>query len=192
ASPAITDPGGDATQLAGVVDAGNPSVSQDDLDVLSGDVSWDYTTSVLTATIHVQNLSASPPNGAPTNEFFRFLFTAGGGSFYLSAQRAPAAGTADPTAMTDFAVVNNGISGSSASLTGSFDDATDTITIVMPAAALTSIGGPTLESGDALSALSILGQRSAGVLTLSADDASASPAGCGYVLPSAPATTTTK
>lgn len=190
ASPAITDPGGDATQLAGIVDAGNPSASQDDLDVRSGDLAWNYATSVLTATIHVQNLTASPPNGLPTNEFFRFQFNAGGGSFYLSAQRSPAAaGTADPSAQTDFAVVSNGVTGSSATITGAFDEATNTVTITMPATALASIGGPTLKSGDALSALSILAQRSGGVLTLTADDASASPAGCGYVLPSAPAPT---
>jgi len=168
--PQIADPGGDATQLA-VVDTGQPAISQDDLDIRTGDLSWDQASATLTAKITVTNLNASPPNGQPTNEFFRYLFGATG-SWELQASRTPTA--------TTFSVQAASLNGASAAVTGSFDTASNTITITMPAAALASISGPTLKSGDNLAAMSIDGQRHIGNATLTADTASTS---CVYTLP---------
>ncbi|HZU74342.1 MAG TPA: S53 family peptidase [Acidimicrobiales bacterium] len=170
---------GHATQIAGVVDDGQPALSQDDLDILAGNLSWNYTTSVLTATIKVQNLSATPPNGLPTDEYFRYEFSIDGGSYYLEAARDPSG--------TTFQVVSSGVTGATGPATGTFDTTDNTVTINVPAASLAAAGGPTLASGDVLTGMTILAQRWLGVLTLTADSESAS---CSYVLPSAPTTST--
>jgi subtilase family serine protease len=167
-SPQISDPAGDATQLV-VVDPGQSAASQQDLDVRTGNLSWNGST--LTAVITVTNLSAAAPNGQSSNEFFRYLFTSGG-TWYLSASRSASG--------TTFTIASNGLTGTSAAVSGTFDPATNTVTITMPAAALHSIGGPTLGSGQAITAMSIDAQREVGTFTLTADTATTS---CTYVLP---------
>ena len=177
-TPQITGQPGDATSIAGEASDGESSLSQADLDILSGNLVWNDTAKALTATITVQNLSATPPGGLSDNEYFRYSFT-DGGAWYLMAQRAPGTGG---VAATTFAAVSSGVTGSSTPLTGSFDPSTNTITVTLPATGLTAIGGPTLEAGQQLTAMSIDAQRDVGAATLTAD--SAEPATtCGYTLP---------
>ncbi|MHB8451058.1 MAG: S8/S53 family peptidase, partial [Mycobacteriales bacterium] len=163
----ITGQPGQADSVAGLA-ATSPALSQEDLNILAGNLRW--TGSAVIGTIKVQNLNAAPPNGLPSQEYFRYYFTSGGG-WALIAERTATG--------TSFSVTSQSLSGAVANVTGSFDVATNTVTITMPDKALASIGGPKLASGDELAGMSILAQRDVGVLTLSADQQSAN---CVYTL----------
>jgi hypothetical protein len=172
----IVGPPGDANQVFGVVNAGP---SQQDLDILKANLSWSG--DVLTATITVQNLTANPPDGMSNNEHFRYDFTYAGEQIELSADR----GLSDPTTPAEsFGVSVGGSTGTSGPADGSFRPETNTITITVTQAQLTTAGGPTLVSGNFLTGMSLLAQRDLGVdntgATSTADDASAS---CDYQLP---------
>jgi hypothetical protein len=172
----ITGKPGHATSIAGVADTSSvagSSLSQADLDILSGNLSWSDKTKTLTARIKVQNLNATPPNGLPTNEYYRYYFAIDGSAYYLVAERTPSA--------TTFLVANSSLPAGTKTVSGAFDPAHNTVTIVMPASALASpgVGGPTLAAGDVLTGMAAWGQRYVGVLTLTADTESAT---CGYRL----------
>ncbi len=170
---------GQATSLAGLADTSTvagPALSQQDLDIISGNLSWNDTASVLTATIVVQNLNATPPTGLPTNQFFRYYFTVNGNAYDLQAAN-------DPTGQ-QYTVDANSIGGASHPETGSFDAATSTVTIQLPAIDLTAVGGTPLADGQVLTGMSIDAQRYVGTsatggATLTADTRSAS---CVYQL----------
>ena len=175
----ISGQSGQATSLAGLTDTSalaGGSLSQQDLDILSGNLSWDSGAQTLTARIGVENLTASPPTGLSTDEFFRYLFTVNGQAFELTALRTETA--------TQFAVEPSSLNGSSNPETGSFDPSTNTITVTMPAADLAKVGGSALANGQSLTGMSIdaqryVGSEQVGGATLTADTQTAS---CVYQL----------
>ena len=177
----ITGQPGQATSLAGEADTSSVAgsdLSQQDLDIISGNLAWDDTAKTLTAKIGLENLSAAPPTGLSTNEFFRYSFTVNGAAFELTALRTETT--------TQFAVEAGTLNGPTHPETGSFDPASNTVTITLPAADLATVGGAPLADGQSLTGMSIAAQRyvgseQAGGATLTADTQTA---GCVYQLKS--------
>jgi hypothetical protein len=179
-TPAIADASGDATQFV-LVDSGQPAANQPDLDITSADLSWNESAQTLTASIHVADLAATPD----ASENFRYDLTYDTVGYELSAQR-------DETGAESFSWSKPGLNAASlGSLNGSFDDATSTITIALPAAtyAAAQPSQHPLGDGSVISGLSLLSQRLLGVITATADDA-APAADCSYTVPT-PAPTAT-
>ena len=157
--PQVTDASGDATQI--VVDNGGVAPNQPDLDITSAGVTWDG--SALTGAIKVADLTA----GQTHAEHFRFRTVIDGTEYELSATRSVDGSVA-------FAWGTIGTTGTTSlgALTGTFDDATSTVTIVLPATVFhASVPGSTLAAGSAVSGFDILGQRDTEALTLTADEA---------------------
>jgi serine protease AprX len=177
-SPQVSDAEGDASQIV-LLDT--PLPSQQSLDVREGRLTWDGDTQQLSFTISVTDLSAGPPAGA-IGEYFRFYVTRNSDAeTYVVANRRPDAAGGNRFSLVQFN------SGASTPLTGTFDEASDTVTVVLPAADYAEvIPGQTLAEGDTFSVGQVLGQRDTGRLTLTADTASGS---CPYVL-AAPAGST--
>jgi hypothetical protein len=122
----------------------------------------------------VTDLSAGPPAGA-IGEYFRFYITRNSDpETYVVANRRPDEGGGDRFSLNRFS------SGASTPLTGSFDEATGTVTVVLPAADYAAVvPGQALTEGDLVTVGQVLGQRDAVRLTLTADTASGS---CPFVL----------
>jgi hypothetical protein len=184
AFPQVTDPSGDATQII-AADTGQPAASQADLDITKAGVSWDSTASALVATVGVKDLAAAPGN----SENLRFDFTYEATQYEIQAQR-------DSTGTVSAIWTKPGLSASSlGDLTATFDNATSTVTVTLPAADYhaAQAGKPALGTGSAISGISVLSQRLAGVITATADDAALSSdcaytvAGPGPVVPEVPA-----
>jgi pseudomonalisin len=180
AYPQVTDPEGDATQVV-AVDPAQPAASQDDLDLTAAGLAWDGSAQALVATVRVKDLAGS----VGTSENLRFDLAYDGVSYELQAQR-------DATGAATFTWSQPGINAASlGALTGSFDDPTSTITVVLPAAAYAAAqpSHAKLGPGSVLSNPSVLSQRLLGAVTATADSAAtASP--CSFTVPS-PAPTVT-
>lgn len=173
AYPQIVDPAGDATQVV-LADDQQPAASQADLDITDAGVSWDPSTSSLVAKLHVTDLAAPPGS----SENIRIDFTYEGTQYELGAQR-------DETGAQNFHWSQPGLGSSSlGSLTGSFDNATDSISVTLPSAvyAVAQPAHPALGPGSAISGLSVLTQRLVGVVTATADSA-ALTADCAFTVP---------
>lgn len=168
--PVITDAEGDADDFVG---NDTPLPSARGLDVVEGGLAWDGTTA--TFTIDVSDLTETPPDGT-TGEYFDYNFSYGGAGYYLGAtwdRTDPA-----PTfVLGHFAPTRTAL----ATLTGSFDTETDTITIALPGDALANAvdGAPVMSDGDVLSGFSIVARRQMGVIVPDADTANGA---CPYTL----------
>jgi hypothetical protein len=178
AFPQVHDATGDATQLV-VVDTGAAQADQPDLDVTSAgvDVAYDAGVWALKAVVKVADLSA----GSTHAEHLRFDAVINGSAYELSATR-------DVTGATSYSWGTTGTTGTSAigELTGSFDDATSTITITLPDstwAAARPSAAP-LGPGTTVSGMSVLAQRDTVLFTLTADDAGLAT-DCAYTVPPA-------
>jgi pseudomonalisin len=175
-SPQVVDATGDATQLA-VADTAQPAANQADLDITNAALNWDDVTSSLVATIHVANLAATPGN----SENMRFDFAYAGTTYELTAER-------DSTGAELYNWSKPGLNASSlGSLTGSFDNARNVVTVILPASAFATAEAATqtlLGVGSGISHLSVLSQRLVGVITATADSA-ALTADCAYTISSA-------
>jgi pseudomonalisin len=174
AFPQVTDPSGDATQVV-AADSGQPTASQADLDIRTAGVTWDSTAQALVAKVGVTDLGAAPGN----SENIRFDFTYEATQYEIQAQR-------DSTGAVSAVWTKPGLSASSlGDLDATFDNATSTVTVVLPAAAYHAAQAtkPTLGPGSAISGLSVLSQRLVGVITATADDASLS-SDCAYTVSS--------
>lgn len=173
-SPQVSDPEGDASQVV-LVDT--PLASQPSLDVRQGRLAWDAATQLLTLTISVTDLSAGPPDGA-IGEYFRFYFTRNADAeTYVVANRRPAEAGGNRFSLNQFD------SGATTPLTGSFDEASSTVTVLLPAGDYGKvIPGQVLAEGDTVSVGQILGQRDGVRATLTADTAAGS---CPFALQTA-------
>ena len=161
----VLDPAGDAVQVA-VGDT--PLPSSPSLDIQTAWMSWEATAQEMTFHLEVTDLSAGPPDGA-IGEYFRFYLTReGDAETYIVANRRPA-GVGNRFSLNQYD------SGATTPLTGTFDEATSTVTVVLPAAGYTAvIPGASLTDGDTLAVGQVLGQRDNGQLTLTADTATGS------------------
>ncbi|MCU1596120.1 MAG: peptidase [Frankiales bacterium] len=179
AYPQVTDAAGDGTQVV-AVDSGQPALNQADLDVTRAGVIWDDTAKALSAVITVADLAA----GSTHAENTRYRLVINGQQYELGATR-------DATGATSFSWGTIGTTSTTSlgALTGSFDDAANTITVVLPAstyAAALPTAAP-LGYGSTVSGMDVLAQRDAVALTLTADEAKLAN-DCAYTVPS-PATT---
>ena len=155
--PQVVDPAFDATQLLGV---SSPLPSEDALDVLEGrvvEVGPD-----LEFRIKVTDLTEEPPS-LSFGEAFDFVFKLNGAEYYALAQRDSLFG--ESYELGKFDPTRTFVS----ELSGSFDNATDTITMRVPPTAFEgrSFFGP----GDALTDISITSRRLLVVLIPDADTA---------------------
>jgi hypothetical protein len=169
----VVDPSGDATQVI-LVDTAQPAASQADLDVTSAGVVWDPATTALVATVHFTDLAAAPGN----SENIRIDFTYESTAYELEAQR-------DSTGASSFIWTEPGLGASSlGDLTGSFDNASNDVTVRLPSAAYAGAqpAHPALGPGSAITGLSVLSQRLLGVITATADSASLA-SDCAYTVP---------
>ena len=181
AAPAseCTADGAVVTDIAGDADAvlGNktPLPSEPGLDIREGRVAWDGTNA--TFTIKVTNLTDTPPQAA-TGEHFDYNFSYGGGGYYLTA-RWPRTGS--PSFVLGRFDSTTGARTTLATLTGTFDTSTDTITTVLPGDAISKAvtGAPVMTNGDALTGFSIVGRRISGAVVPDADTANGT---CPYTL----------
>jgi hypothetical protein len=175
--PQVVDPSGDATQVI-LVDTSQSAASQPDLDVTSAGVVWDPATAALVATVHFTDLAAAPGN----SENIRIDFTYESTAYELEAQR-------DSTGATSFIWTEPGLGSSSlGDLPGTFDNASNNVTVRLPSLAYAGAqpAHPALGPGSAISGLSVLSQRLIGVITATADSASLD-SDCAYTVPSATA-----
>lgn len=169
--PQIVDAHGDATQVV-AADSGQSAASQSDLDITDAGMTWDDSKEALVAVVHVADLAAAPGS----SENLRFDFTLNNIGYEIQAQR-------DSTGATTFSWDQPGLNAASlGDLTGSFDNATNAITIDLSSASYASAQPtqPPLAVGSVVNGMSVLSQRLLGVITATADSASA-PASCSYV-----------
>ncbi|MCW2571802.1 MAG: hypothetical protein JWO88_1860 [Frankiales bacterium] len=172
-NPQIIDPSGDATQVI-LVDTQQTAESQADLDVTSAGVVWDPATAALVTTVHFTDLAATPGN----SEYIRIDFTYEASQYELVAQR-------DVTGATTFSWHDPSSTLSSfGALSGSFDNASNNVTVRLPSVAYSGAqpAHPALGPGSAISGLSVLSQRDTGVITATADSASLA-SDCAYTVP---------
>jgi hypothetical protein len=174
-SPQITDPEGDATQVI-LADSGQSSANQKDLDITKAELAWDDANRALVATVQVADLAAAPGS----SENLRFDFKVNNTTYELSAQRSNS-GT------MSYSWSQPGLNAASlGALNGSFDNAKSTITVTLPAAAYATAQPtqPPLGQGSVISAMTVLTQRVAGVITATAD--SAASGACVYTIAAGP------
>ena len=155
--PVVVDPPFDATTLLGV---STPLPSEASLDILEGRVA--EVGADLEFRIKVSDLTEDPPT-ASHGEAFDFVFSLNGAEYYALASNDRLFG--ESYELGKFAPTRT----FEAELTGSFDTATDTITIRVPPTAFTgrSFFGP----GDALTDISITSRRIVGIVVPDADTA---------------------
>jgi hypothetical protein len=175
----MTDPTGDATQLA-IADTGAAPINDAAADITAADLEWANGAAgpTITATISVAALSAHPGTGS-VGENYRFDFSYNGVPYEIQASYGASPSTSNPGALsldaTDFSWGVVGTTGvtSLSSLEGSVDVASNTITVLLPASTFSSLqpDQPAFGSGPAIGSLQVLAQRLDGFLTLTADDA---------------------
>ena len=168
----LTDPTGDATIVSGITPS-NGTINDDALDLTAVDITADSTG--ITWTNHVVNLAADP-----TELGFENYFTFGSASYDLLSDNAAPTGPAtftlnsvDPTTGSFTTIIPT--------LSGSFDAATNTVTITLPYAAFNSAVHPStaLALGSTLTGLNNNADRNLGGLLTPADEASFGA--CSYV-----------
>ena len=155
-SPQVVDPADDATQVI-AADAGLQS--EPNLDVLEGRMSWDAGAQELTFSIEVTDLAAGT-----SDEFFRFYVSRGTDPEVYAVATRNDSGESFSLRQFD--------SGASTALTGSFDEETNTVTVVLPAEQYGEVvPDATIAPGDVFAVGQLLGQRATGVVTATADTA---------------------
>lgn len=165
---AFTDPEGDATRA--LVDA--PLPSDPSLDVVSSRLSTDAATGAVTFTIGLADLTAPTAYG----QYFDYNATIGSAGYFLSAQRTVTG--AQTFRLGDFSGAG-GTRATLATLTGAFDDAADTVTIVLPPTAGTLV----VADGTSISGLEVISRRQLDAVAVSAiPDADTATGTCGYVV----------
>ncbi len=162
-SGVVTDPAGDATEIVVSTPAG---VNQSDLDILRAFVSYDRTKQTLTFNTLVTALGTGT-----LGQNFRYIFSYGGTEYTAEATRITGGTPSYSLLMlgTGTGARNTQI----ATLTGTFDATTNTVSVVLPIATFNTAAKPAtpLGVGSALGGEDILGQRDTGVATLTADEA---------------------
>jgi serine protease AprX len=169
----VTDPAGDANAVLGT---STPLPSEPALDVTSAWLTADASNDV-TFHIKVVDLPDAPGGTNGEGEYFDFNFTYGGAGLYVSAARTLSGGE-------QFDLGRLGTTGREtlATLTGSFDPATDEISINLPASKMS----PVVTEGSQFAGLNVVSRRELGVLIPDADSADGScpfVVGSGVVVP---------
>ena len=168
----FTDPAGDAT---GALGTGTPGPNATGLDVTEGWLTSDPATSDVTFHWKVTDLADTPGGLEGTGEYFDVNFSLGGGGYYLGATRTQEDG--QQFVLGKFETTRKTLA---SGLPGSFDPATDEITVTLPAALWTELGLPgAVASGEEIAGLSIVARRS---LVLLVPDADTATSGCAYTI----------
>ncbi len=125
-SPVILDPEDDANQILGT---GTPAPSEPNLDVTKTFLTYEAGANTVTFHIKVKDLTATHPNGSQ-GEIYELFFRNGTQQHYLDISRTDLSGEVFFLADAD-----NGARGTRwFDVTGSFNEATDEITAVLPLA----------------------------------------------------------
>lgn len=160
----IFDSADDATDV--VVATGAPQqVSEPDLDVVSGSVT-DRPDGSIEFAIRMKDLKPEGP-AASQGENLRFYFDYAGQEYYIGLVRWPAAGSnlvEDYTVRWQPPTTEGATALIVGTITGSFNNETDTVTAVMPRDTINKWRAtvPVIKAGDRLSGFQILSQRRVG------------------------------
>jgi serine protease AprX len=187
ASPVVTDPEGDATDV--YVLTATPLPSEPQLDVLSAGLSWDATAAALTFSAQAADIAETNPEPS-AGIVWDFAYSYGAVDYVLRASRE-ADGTTYATLQESALPTNITLL---RDLPATFDAAADTVTVVVPNVLLAAADAPTYVPGTLLSGLTITTRRQVGgprnevstatgtprSLVLQTDS---SPAGCSYRIP---------
>ena len=168
----FTDPEGDATGALGT-ETGGPNATG--LDVVESWLTTDPATNDLTFHWNVADLAETPGGLEGTGEYFDYNFSLGGGGYYVGATRTQEDGEA--FVLGKFETTRTTLA---SGLTGSFDPATDEISVTVPAQLWTDLALPgAIAPGEQVAGLSIVARRS---LVLLVPDADTATSGCGYTV----------
>jgi serine protease AprX len=168
----FTDPEGDAT---GALGTETPGPDATGLDVTESWLTSDAATGDVTFHWTVADLAETPGGLEGTGEYFDYNFSLGGGGYYLGATRTQEDG--ESFVLGKFETTRTSLA---SGLPGSFDPATDEITVTLPAQLWTDLGLPgAVASGEQIAGLSVVGRRS---LVLLVPDADTATGGCGYTI----------
>jgi hypothetical protein len=168
----FTDPAGDATGALGTETDGPNATG---LDVVESWLSTDPATNDLTFHWKVTDLPETPGGLEGTGEYFDYNFSLGGGGYYVGATRTQEDG--EMFVLGKFETTRTTLA---SGLPGSFDPATDEITVTVPAQLWTDEGLPgAIAPGEQVAGLSIVARRS---LVLLVPDADTATSGCGYTV----------
>lgn len=176
AGPLVTDARGDAIAFIGIA---TPLPSESSLDIVRSDISWNATTETASFAIEVDDLPETPgANSSGTGEYFDYEFTYAGEEMYLTANRTLDGG--ETFTLGQFRQTRTTLA---RGLAGSFDAATDTITIHLSNADLarvTLLALPPMKSGDQIGGIEITARRDILVFVPDADVAAGK---CPYFIP---------
>ncbi len=168
----FSDPEGDAT---GALGAETPGPNATGLDVVESWLTTDASSGDVTFHWTVADLAETPGGLEGTGEYFDYNFSVGGGGYYVGATRTQEDGEA--FVLGKFETTRTSLA---SGLPGSFDPATDEITVTLPAALWTELALPgSISAGEEIAGLSIVARRSLVLLVPDADTASG---GCGYTV----------
>jgi serine protease AprX len=168
----FTDPEGDANAVLG---AGTPTPSANGLDVTEGWLSTDPATGDVTFHWTVADLAETPGGLEGTGEYFDVNFSRGGGGYYLGATRTVEDG--QTFVLGTFETTRTTLA---TGLPGSFDPATDQVTVTLPAQLWADlVAQDKVQEGNEVSGVSIVARRS---LVLLVPDADTATSGCSYTI----------
>jgi len=165
------DPAGDAT---GALGQSTPLPNTPGLDVVAGWLNSDPATDDVTFHWKVTDLPDSPGGTEGQGEYFDVNFSLGGGGYYLGATRSATEG--ESFVLGRFETTRTTLA---SDLQGSFDPATDEITVTLPAHKVADLvaGAPVLAPGVQISGVSIVARRD---LLLLVPDADTATSACAY------------
>ncbi|MDQ1403618.1 MAG: hypothetical protein QOG03_1934, partial [Actinomycetota bacterium] len=162
-SPQVLDPAGDANEV--ILVGNTPTPSEDSLDVTEGRLSWDASASAITFNIKVTDWTGTEPAGAD-GVLFDFTFSYGGASYYIDASSTTTGG--DSFLLGNYNPTRTTLT----PLSGSFNAATDTISVVLPTALFNSkVAGATMGAGSVLNGFEIVSRRDEVFVVPNADTA---------------------
>jgi hypothetical protein len=123
----------------------------------------------------VSDLADSPGGLEGTGEYFDVNFSLGGGGYYLGATRTQEDG--ETFVLGKFETTRTTLA---TGLPGSFDPATDEISVTLPSALWSELGlSGSVSAGEQVGGVSIVGRRS---LVLLVPDADTATSGCAYTI----------
>lgn len=168
----FTDPEGDAT---GALGNESPGPDAAGIDITEGWFTSDQTSGDVTFHWTVSDLAETPGGLEGTGEYFDANFSLGGGGYYLQAIRTLEDG--ESFNLGKFETTRTTLA---SGLPGSFDPATDEVTVTLPAQLWSDLGLPgSVSAGEEVSGVSIVGRRS---LVAVVPDADTATSGCPYAI----------
>lgn len=174
--PLLTDAQGDAIDVLGFA---TPLPNEPALDMVRSDISWDAATEAASFTIEVDDLPEMPgANSSGTGEYFDYEFSYAGHAMYLGISRTLDGG--EVFTLGQFRATRTTLA---RGLSGTFNPATDTITVRLSNADLarvTLLELPAMKSGDQISGIEITARRDLGFVIPGADVAAGK---CPYFIP---------